>query len=163
MSTTPATMKHRPTRSRFRSGSFRKKEARIALQKTPTEPTGVTTDAGAKPYATRLPSSPKTLRSMPTHQSGSRVNGRFGFPAAWSQLRLCACFCRLSETEMIASAMTERMTPTMSKPPVDGPVPCSGHGRPPIVIVGDCAQLRRPRAAQRPRTFGGWPRNAAEF
>ena len=113
MSTTPATMKHRPTRSRFRSGSFRKKEARIALQKTPTEPTGVTTDAGAKPYATRLPSSPKTLRSMPTHQSGSRVNGRFGsrrvVPVAVVRVLL-----QVERTaEMTPSAMTERMTPTI--------------------------------------------------
>ena len=70
--------------------------------------------------------------------------------ASGSYDTLCACFCRLSETEMIASAMTERMTPTINKPPVDGPVPCSGHGRPPIVIVGNCAQLRRPRTSDQP-------------
>eukprot|EP00966_Prymnesium_polylepis_P099764 2309771-Prymnesium_polylepis.1 len=53
----------------------------MALAKTPTEPTGATTDAGANPYANMLPSSPPMLRMMPIHQSGSLINALIGSPS----------------------------------------------------------------------------------
>lgn len=75
--TMPLTMSSSPTQSILRNGSLRNSEANTALNTTPTAPTGVTTDAGAKPSASRLPSSPSAFNSMPTHHSGSFVYGRF--------------------------------------------------------------------------------------
>lgn len=69
--TTPAIMLIMPTTSRRRSGSFRQQVARNAFMSTPTEPTGATIAAGAKPYAMRLPTSPPAVSKMPSHQSGS--------------------------------------------------------------------------------------------
>eukprot|EP00966_Prymnesium_polylepis_P119525 2762512-Prymnesium_polylepis.1 len=73
MRTTPAMMQESPTTSVRRSGSLRNVVAITALKKTPTEPTGATMAAGAKPYARRLPSSPPMLSKMPSHHMGSRT------------------------------------------------------------------------------------------
>ena len=42
----------------------------MALLMTVTVPSGATNDAGAKKYAPKFPSSPKTMRMIPAHHIG---------------------------------------------------------------------------------------------
>ena len=147
MRTTPQMMAAQPHTSRTRSGSFRNHVAKTALHSTPTDPTGVTTSAGAKPYAMRLPTSPMTFSTMPVHQRGTRMYGFRCRLFTSSQLRLCANFVTKSEKATTQSATIERMTPVMmgrrSMPPE--PRPAWGHSSPPSGI----ARARWPRAPRR--------------
>ena len=51
-------------------GSFKMKVVMSTLVTTPMDPMGVTIDAGANPYAIKLPNSPKMIPLMPTHHQG---------------------------------------------------------------------------------------------
>ena len=96
--------------SRFRSGSLRNRTAIISLTMTPTDPTGATPAAGARPYESILPTSPPIFMRMPTHHTGSFRYDLIGCPSRplfW----LCAYFCMQSATAMKASAMIEVTTP----------------------------------------------------
>ena len=108
----------RPTTSCLRKGSLRKTTAMISLAKTPTQPPGATSEAGAKPYASRLPSSPKMFMSIPIQQSGTLIKCFFGFPSS-SSLRVCASFWIESATAMVMSAITERIAPITSPETLD--------------------------------------------
>jgi hypothetical protein len=68
--TAPPTAIITPSASRFRNGSFSMKGAIMQLEIKATTPSGETIDAGAKPYARKLPASPTVMRMMPAHQYG---------------------------------------------------------------------------------------------
>lgn len=99
MSTVPRQVRSTPSASRIRKSSPRKTHAMTALDTTPTAPNGVTMSAPANPKARKLPTSPATVPLRPSHHIGLLVNGLRSL-SGFASLRLCTCFCTLSEIEI---------------------------------------------------------------
>lgn len=70
--TAPPTATSTPQKSRSRKASWRRSGAMIQLEIKATTPNGETIEAGAKPYARKLPVSPMVINVMPNHQYGER-------------------------------------------------------------------------------------------
>ena len=66
--TAPAIAMMTPQKSRFRKTSLKSKGAMTQFEINATTPSGLTMDAGAKPYAKKLPHSPTVIRTCPSHQ-----------------------------------------------------------------------------------------------
>lgn len=67
----PVTQSAMPRRLRLDTISCKKTWARIADSTTLHAPRGATREAGAKPKAAKLPTSPAAMRKVPIHQVGS--------------------------------------------------------------------------------------------
>ena len=102
----------RPTKSRQVNASFMHAVAMMPLKKTPTAPTGATSEVGAKPYARKLKSSPPAMSRMPSHQMGRFMTGVFSGPSSFS-VWVCAYFCRFRASGITKFDVTAIDTPTM--------------------------------------------------
>jgi hypothetical protein len=81
--TAPPTAITTPSASRILNGSFSMKGAIMQLEMRATTPSGETIDAGANPYARKLPASPTVMRMMPAHQYGDLRYDFCLYVASW--------------------------------------------------------------------------------